>query len=249
MDQVLFYLVPIFLLSSILYAMVGQGGASAYLAFMALFGVPHQTLPPIALTCNIIASAGIIYHFHRAGHIKLRLFWPFVATSVPAAFIGGMIKVSQKEFTIILAIVLFIISLKSFFFQLDAKDVRTPPCKILIPVGLIIGALIGLVAGMIGIGGGVLLLPVITLLKWGKAKEAAIAGGLFTLVNSVAALVGHGIRGTIDLKFLIPLAVAVAIGSQIGGFLGAKKFSENTIQKIFSFIILIIAVRLLINLF
>jgi len=238
---------PIFAIIAFIYAVAGQGGASAYLAILALFNITYSKIPSLALACNIAASAGIVYHFYRAGHLRYRLVVPFIIGSIPAAFVGGILYVPEQAFKIILTILLFLISFRMFFWKADKYTVKIPSMVKAYTLGSIIGLIIGFLAGLVGFGGGILLLPVLVFLKWGNVKSAAVAAGLFTLVNSVSALIGHGIGGTIDWMFLGPLVLAVVVGSQIGAFLGAKKVSGAFIQKIFSIILFFVAARLLVS--
>ena len=247
MDDALLYLIPIFIFVSLIYSMIGQGGASAYLAFLALFNITYTSIPSTALACNIAAMIPVVYHFHRAGHVRFKLVIPFIIASIPTSFIGGIIDIPENLFLILLSIVLFILAVKSLFFvhkHDGVKEVSTPKLYI---IGLTIGAALGLLAGLIGIGGGIFLFPILLILKWATAKEAAIAGGLFTLANSVAGLIGHEIHGNLDWHLILPLMAAVITGSLIGSRLGAYKISAMTIQRIFAFVILAVAIRLIVG--
>lgn len=245
----LFYIAPIFFIIALVYATIGQGGASAYLAVLVLFGMQYETIPSVALACNIVATAGIVYRFRKAGFLKTRLVLPFIITSIPAAFIGGTIKIPENVFEIILIVVLFAISLRLFFWKADDEKIKRPSIAKTYLLGGLIGLILGLLAGLIGIGGGILLTPIIIFLRWGKVKEAAVAGGLFTFVNSIAGLVGHGVTGTVDYGLLIPLLVIVIIGSQIGAHLGSVRLKAAVIQKVLAVAMFIIALRLLVSIF
>jgi hypothetical protein len=247
MDPALIYIAPLFLVTALIYAMIGQGGASAYLAILALFNLQYKDIPPIALACNIVATIGIAYHFVRAGHLKIRLVLPFVITSVPAAFLGGTLDLPENFFKVLLICTLVIVAIRMFFWKRPKGEISHPSIKKAFIVGPLIGIFLGLLAGTIGIGGGVLLMPLIIILKWGKVKEAALAGGLFTLVNSVSGLIGHGTKESFDLQLLIPLVLVVFVGSQIGAHLGAKKISSGAVQKIFAVLLFSVAVRLLVG--
>lgn len=247
MGPSLLYIAPIFLATSILYSMIGQGGASAYLAILVLFNLPYQNIPPTALACNIIASLGIAFHFAKAGHLRWKLIIPFIITSVPAAFIGGTLRIPETAFEIILAVVLMLVSIKLFFWKSRREEIRFPSTKKAFIIGPIIGLFLGLLAGLIGIGGGILLTPILIFMKWGRPKKAALAGGLFTLANSVSGLIGHGTKGHIDYELIVPLALAVLAGSQIGAHLGAKKISSEFVQKIFAILLFVVSLRLFAN--
>lgn len=248
MDHLLIYLVPIFLVVAVIYSMIGQGGGSAYLAILALFNVPYNNLPSVALSCNVFATIVSVYHFYRAGYLKFRLIIPFLITSVPAAFIGGTISIPEKPFKIVLMCLLVIIALRTFFWNVHPSDIKFPSVKVAYTIGPLIGIVLGLLAGIVGIGGGIFLMPIIISLRWGSVKEGAVAGGLLTLLNSISGLIGHGAKGMIDWKFLLPLVIATVIGSQIGAHLGAKKLPSNVIQKIFAIILFAVALRLSVQL-
>ena len=247
MDSALIYIAPLFLVAALVFALIGQGGASAYLAILALFNLPYSDIPSIALACNIVAALGVAYHFVRAGHLKFRLILPFIITSVPAAFFGGTLEVPESLFRTLLIITLFVVAIR-FFFWKRPHEVRHPSIKMAYLIGPLIGIILGLLAGIIGIGGGILLMPLIIIFRWGSIREAALAGGLFTLVNSTSGLIGHGTKGSIDLQLLIPLALVVLVGSQIGAHLGAKKISARIVQRIFAVLLFGVAIRLLLNL-
>jgi uncharacterized membrane protein YfcA len=239
------YLIPIFAVTAFVYASVGLGGASMYLAVLALFHVPYQDIPPAALACNIIVTAGVTCHFWRAGHVKPRLILPFIVTSVPMTFVGAGIKLSEPVFYRILAVVLIIAAVRTFFFKEGAHVRHAAGTRTAFIYAPLAGAALGALAGMIGIGGGLFLLPVILLLGWGDAKESAAAAGAFTLVNSAAGLVAHGAAGRFDWAFILPLACAVFVGGQLGAHCGARRFSPNAVRKIFAVILFGVAVRLL----
>lgn len=246
-SHILLYLVPIFFLIALLYSMIGQGGGSAYLAALALTNIQYQNIPPAALACNIAVTVSTVYHFVKEGHLKYRLIVPFLITSIPAAFIGGTISIPEKIFKFLLIIILVLISLRTFFWKEGNKNVILPSIKTAYIWGPVIGLILGLISGIIGIGGGILLLPAILLLGWGDAKQGAVAGGIFTLINSVSALLGHGVKGIIDINLMVPLLIAVVIGGQIGSRLGARKLSAQTVQKVFAVILFGVAIRLAIN--
>lgn len=212
---------------------------------LALFHIPYQNIPSTALACNIIVTAGVVYHFWRAGHVRPRLILPFIVTSIPMTFVGAGIKISEPVFYKLLAAVLILAAIKTFFFKSDAQRHIASGSEVTFIYAPLVGALLGTLAGMIGIGGGLFLLPVVLLLGWGNAKEAAATAGSFTLVNSVSGLIAQGVGGEIDWMFILPLACAVIVGGQVGAHCGARRFSPSVVQKIFAVILLGVAVRLL----
>lgn len=244
MENILIYLIPLFAIVAFLYSSTGLGGASTYLAILALFNVPYTNIPPISLSCNIVVTLGVVYHFYKAGHFKLNIITPFIVTSIPAAFLGGMLKLPEMKFKLILALLLAVVALRIFFWRAKEHETKEPTKFGSFVIGPLAGAVLGLISGMVGVGGGLLLLPVIVFLKWGSAKEAAAAAGLFTLLNSVSGLVAHGMKGEMNWALLLPLLIAVVVGGQIGARLGARKFPVAVVQRIFACILMIVAIRL-----
>ena len=238
-----------FLVTAILYAAVGFGGGSTYNALLVLHGADYRILPAIALACNIIVVSGGVWHFGRAGHISLRRLAPFLVASVPAAWIGGRIAVSETLFIGLLGGALLISGLRLAFQRAPATDqiaAVTPP----LPLSLAIGGGLGLISGLVGIGGGIFLAPVLYFIKWGSAKTIAAACSLFILANSVSGLSGHLMKLQ-DLAIL-PLAIAywpllpaVFIGGQIGSWLGTRGLEPALIKRLTAVLILYVAARLL----
>jgi uncharacterized protein len=212
-------------LVAFLYASVGHGGASGYLALMSIFGVSLGVMKPTALTLNLVVAGVSFFQYYKSKHFKWRLFYPFAITSIPAAFIGGSISIETSLYKQILAILLLfsIFRLLGFFGNENSK---TKPLKLW--VGLVIGTLIGLLSGMIGIGGGVILSPIILLFHWGKMKSTAATSALFIWVNSIAAMGGILWSGQFKLDSQIPiLLLLVTLGGVIGGYFGNKKRSKK----------------------
>ena len=226
-----------------LYASVGHGGASGYLALMAVFSLSPEVMKPTALLLNLVVSAVAFYHYYKAGYFNKKLFLSFAISSVPAAFIGGLISVDANLYKKILGVLLLFAILKMLnVFGKEQVIVR----KIRIWQGLIIGAVIGLFSGMIGIGGGIILSPVILLFHWGKMKEAAAVSALFIWVNSASGLLGQlstGVSFTSETLLMVVLAV---FGGFFGSFYGSKKFKNNHLRVVLAFVLLLASVKLLI---
>jgi uncharacterized membrane protein YfcA len=221
-----------------LYASVGHGGASGYLAIMSLLSFPISSIKPISLTLNIIVSLIGAYNYIKAGYFDKRVFLAFAVTSIPLAFIGGMITLDPYWFKIFTGCFLVISALlllaKSYFVTTEnSKNVN-------IPVALVIGAMIGLLSGLLGVGGGIFLSPIIILLGWTTVRNASGISALFILCNSILGLAGHyvafkGIHATI-----LYWVVAVGIGGYAGAYYGSKKFN-NSMIIIFLFVVLLSA--------
>lgn len=243
----LIILIPTFLIISLVYSMVGLGGGSAYITAMVLAGISKETFPLIALGCNIIVSLLGFIRFRQAGFFCWRLFWPFAITSIPCAYIGGRLHVSDKVFTIVLAAALTVAAARMLFWKACSPNQKridpSPPLK------LIIGIILGLVAGVTGIGGGIYLIPVLLFLGWATQKEAAAVASLFIFVNSASGILGQASKGAVNWSLFLPLAAIVLIGGLIGSKIGATRLRGETLQKIVGVIMLIAVCKLMGRLF
>ena len=224
-----------------LYAAVGHGGASGYLALMALFGFAPETMKPTALLLNLFVAGVAFLHYAKSGYFNKKLFIAFAVASIPLAFVGGLIEVDAAIYKKVLAILLIFAILKMlnvFGKESDTiKDVK-------VWQGLSIGGIIGFFSGLIGIGGGIILSPVILLMKWGKMKEAAAVSALFIWVNSAAGLAGQYSSGVkIDYQAFVLVAIAL-VGGFLGGYLGSKKFNNNLLKYLLAVVLIIAAVKL-----
>ncbi len=227
---------------SFLYSSVGHGGASGYLALMALFSFAPENMKSTALLLNIaVAGISFIYYF-KAGHFNKKLFTVFAITSIPMAYAGGTLEVDASVYKKILAVLLVFAILKMLnIFGKENTIVR--PVKLW--YGLITGAVIGFFSGLIGIGGGIILTPIILLLHWGKMKEAAAVSALFIWVNSIAGLFGQ-IQSGITMKSESLLLVGLAIvGGLLGGYYGSKKINNEKLRYILAFTLIIACAKLI----
>lgn len=226
---------------AVLYSSVGHGGASGYLAVMAFLSVAPTITRPTALVLNLfVASIGAI-QFYRAGHFSWNLFWPFAVTSIPTAFLGGMIMLPTNVYKILLGLVLLFAAFRlawSF-----SKDVDPVPPKIWI--ALICGAAMGLLSGLVGVGGGIFLTPLLLLMNWSETKTAAGISALFILVNSAAGLLGNYQQVSVlpsDVWFWIGAAIA---GGLVGSLLGSRKFESLMLRRVLAAVLLFAAVKLI----
>jgi len=224
-----------------MYAAVGHGGASGYLALMALFGFAPETMKPTALLLNLFVAAISFIHYAKSGYFNKKLFLSFAIASIPLAFVGGLIEVDASIYKKVLAVLLIFAILKMlnvFGKESDTiKDVK-------VWQGLSIGGIIGFFSGLIGIGGGIILSPIILLMKWGKMKESAAVSALFIWVNSAAAMGGQLSSGVkIDAQAFLLVGIAV-IGGFLGGYLGSKKFNNQGLRYMLAFVLLIACVKL-----
>ncbi len=224
-----------------LYASVGHGGASGYLALMALFSFPPETMKPTALLLNLFVAGIAFYHYYKAGHFSFKLFIPFALTSIPMSFIGGMMKIDAHIYNKILALLLLFAILKMLnVFGKESEHIK----DLKLWQGLVVGGIIGLFSGLIGIGGGIILTPVILLLHWGKMKEAAAVSALFIWVNSASGLFGQFTSGvTLTSQSYVLVAIAL-VGGFFGSYYGSKKFNNQSLRYLLAIILIIASVKL-----
>lgn len=230
------------LIIAILYASVGHGGASGYLALMALFSMNPDFMKPSALLLNVFVSSISFYAFYRNGYFKLKLLWPFIVTSIPFAFLGGLLTVEPSIYKIILGIFLLFAVSRMLFAKKIIKGITR---ELIIGYALIIGAVIGFLSGLIGIGGGIILSPIILLFGWGNVKETAAVSAVFILVNSISGLSGlylHGLNFRPDILYM---AIAGVLGGLIGARLGSKYISEQILRYLLSFVLFFAAIKLI----
>ncbi|GAL65915.1 sulfite exporter TauE/SafE family protein [Jejuia pallidilutea] len=226
---------------SFLYSSVGHGGASGYLALMALFSFAPETMKPTALLLNIFVAGISFYYYYREGYFNKKLFLSFAVASIPLAYFGGTLEVNASIYKKILAVLLIFAILKMLnVFGKESENIK----EMKLWQGLVVGAIIGFFSGLIGIGGGIILTPVILVLHWGKMKEAAAVSALFIWVNSVAGLLGQFQSG-IALESGSFLLVAIAlIGGVLGGYYGSKKINNKKLRYILAFVLSIACAKL-----
>lgn len=224
-----------------LYSSVGHGGASGYLALMALFSFAPDVMKPTALLLNLFVAAISFYHYFKGGFFNKKLFLAFAIGSVPLAFIGGMITIDVVIYKKILAVLLIFAILKMLnVFGTENKKIK----DVKVWQGLLIGSSIGFFSGLIGIGGGIILTPIILLMSWGRMKEAAAVSALFIWVNSASGMIGQLSSGVkIDPQAFILVGVAV-VGGFLGGYYGSKKFDNTLLRYLLAFVLVIASVKL-----
>ena len=227
---------------SFLYASVGHGGASGYLALMALFSFAPEVMKPTALLLNLFVAGIAFYYYYKEGYFNKKLFLSFAVASIPMAFIGGMIEVDASLYKKILGVLLVFAILKMLnVFGKESTKIK----DIKIWQGLIVGGAIGFFSGLIGIGGGIILSPVILLLHWGKMKEAAAVSALFIWVNSAAAIIGQMSSGVVISSQSFVLVAIAIVGGFLGGYLGSKKINNQNLRYILAFVLIIASAKLL----
>ena len=236
----------LFFLTAILYSSVGFGGGSTYLALLFIWGVPYTIFPIIALGCNIIVVSGSCFNYMRAGNLNLKLLIPYLIGSIPLSFIGGSIPIEKQFFEILLFIVLlvagFLLLINFNSYGDKEKSYKNLPYFI----SIIIGAILGFISGIVGIGGGIFLSPILFLLKVAKPKHIITAASLFILINSIFGIIGQ-LNKSIYFKEIYPyfyLLIVVLIGGQIGNYLNLKVFPTRFLALITSALVFFVAIRL-----
>ncbi|WP_435162489.1 sulfite exporter TauE/SafE family protein [Candidatus Pelagibacter bacterium nBUS_25] len=235
-----------FLITSILYSSVGFGGGSTYLALMLIWEIPFYIIPILALCCNIIVVSGNSINYIKSGNFSLNLLLPYVVGSVPLAFFGASLSISKELFEILLFIILAIAGIlllnKSKFFDSNKIKINQIPKKI----SILIGCVIGFISGIVGIGGGIFLSPILFLIKAGYPKQIATTASLFILINSIFGVAGQLTKDIVLNQFLNfwPLFLVVFMGGQIGNFLNIKFLSNKTLSLITSLLVIFVAIRM-----
>ena len=236
----LFYFLLFFV--AFLYASVGHGGASGYLALMALFKMSQEIMKPTALLLNLFVSLTSFIQFYRGKHFNWRLFLPFAIASVPMAFVGGLISIDTFVYKKILGILLLIPIIRFLFFaNISIKDIK----KSNIALSILIGAAIGFLSGLIGIGGGIILSPVLLLLKWSDMKQTAAISALFIFVNSLSGLAGQLTKGIHFSPDMYTYVAVAFIGGICGAYFGSLKFKSNILKYLLAVVLMVAAYKLL----
>lgn len=243
-----FYLLLIsFFIIALVYSSVGFGGGSSYLALMAqpFFALMPEVIRPTALLCNIIVVTGGSVIFYRQGKLSWKEIWPFLIASVPMAFVGGFWKLQDSVFFILLGFTLLIASV-FLWIQQDVKRVSSWRMDNTINKA-VLGGVIGFLSGLVSIGGGIFLAPILHFLHWAEAKKISALASVFILVNSISGLIGQFSRGlpNLDWPLMGSLLLAVFVGGQIGSRLGAKKFKPIYVRRITALLILIASLNIL----
>jgi uncharacterized protein len=227
-------------IAAALYAAVGHGGASAYLAVMGLFGMAPQEMKPIALTLNIAVSALAFVAFWRAGHFRSNLFWPLVTTSIPAAFVGGFLSSPDPVFKIILALALIFGAWRLAFRKQENQAANSRPKAY---ICALLGLGIGFISGLIGIGGGIFLTPLLIFFGWASPKNAAAISAAFICVNSIAGLAGFASKGGSLPNIAWFLLPAVLAGAWLGSRWGSRFASFPSLQRALALVLIIAAAK------
>ena len=241
MGAELIYLVPIFFLIAMIYSSAGFGGGSSYLAVLSLFSFEFTAIRMIALLCNIAVASGSVWIFYRKGFLNFRKILPILLLSMPFAYLGGSMKINQKFFYVLLGLTLLVAAIMMLISK-NERTVDLPRYS-----NAIIGGGIGFLSGLIGIGGGIFLSPLLYLSRWAEAKTIAATTAAFILINSISGLTGQVITNgfQIDFSTAVVLILSVIFGGQIGARFTAGKVNPKIVRRITSVIILLVAIRIL----
>ena len=236
----------LFFVTAVLYSSVGFGGGSTYLALLLIWGVPYFIFPLIALSCNIIVVSGNCFNYIRAGNLNLKLLIPYLIGSIPLAFIGGSLPIEKRLFEILLFLVLAtagILLLLNFRSYDDKKEsYRNVP----IIISILIGGVLGFISGVVGIGGGIFLSPILFLIKAGKPKHIVTTASLFILINSFSGIMGQITKNAVlnEISNYWYLLLIVLVGGQLGNFLNLKIFPTRILALVTAGLVLFVAIRM-----
>jgi len=243
MESIQILFLAVLLVVAFMYASIGHGGASGYLALMAIFGIETNLMKGSALILNIFVAGVAFYHYQKNGHFKWKIFWPFALTSIPFAFLGGTISLDPSLYKKILGVFLIFAVLR--IIGVLGKD-NEESNELKLWIALLIGSFIGFFSGLIGIGGGIILSPLILLLHWANMKQTAAISALFILVNSASGLIGLTFSGFEYYdKIYIWIAVAFS-GGVLGAYLGAKIFNNKILKYVLAMVLGTASIKLII---
>jgi len=227
------------LTAAFLYSAVGHGGASAYIAAMALAGIAPAEMRPVALQLNVLVSALATYKFCKAGHFQWGLFWPFAVTSIPAAYLGGAITLPGTAYKILVGLVLLYAGWQLWWSARASEELRATR-TLSIPLSMVIGAALGVLSGLTGVGGGIFLSPLLLLMGWAATKRTSATSAPFILVNSLAGLAAGLITNPVPPPdYAWWLMGAVLIGGWIGSEYGSRRFANPLIRQVLAVVLAI----------
>lgn len=231
------------LIVAYLYSSIGHGGASGYLSVMALFSLAPETMKSSALAMNLFVSGIAFVNYYRAGYFKWGLIWPFLITSIPFAYLGARINVSELAFNTVLVFFLVLAIIRLLFIKTVDPDALR---KWNIPLFILIGALLGFFSGIIGIGGGIILTPVLIMFRWSTLKQAAAVSALFIFLNSVSGLFSIYSKGLELPEHFVFWVISVVAGALIGGWVGSRKIKPEILRYVLAVVLLLACIKVFI---
>jgi len=241
----------LFFVTAALYSSVGFGGGSTYLALLLIWNMPYLVFPVIALFCNIIVVSGNCFNYIRSGNLNVKLLIPYLIGSIPLAYIGGSLPIEKKLFEILLFLVL---SIAGIFLLMNFKsyDGKTKSYKKIPTIfSVMIGGALGFVSGVVGIGGGIFLSPILFLIRAGKPKHIVTTASLFILINSISGIFGQLTKNSVfnEVTNYWYLFLAVLVGGQVGNFLNLKIFPTRTLSLVTAILVIFVAIRMSFKIF
>jgi uncharacterized membrane protein YfcA len=229
------------------YASVGHGGASAYLAAMALAGVAPAEMRPVALALNVLVSSLATWKFWRAGHFRWSLFWPFAVVSIPLAYVGGAITLPGQAYKVLVGAVLLYAAWQLWLSGRSGDEMRAPRQPPL-QWAMLIGAAMGLLAGLTGVGGGIFLSPLLLMLGWAGTKQTSAVAAPFILVNSLAGLAAIAVaKGTALPGYVAILAPAVLVGGWLGAEYGSRRFANPVVRRVLAVVLALAGAKMILT--
>jgi uncharacterized membrane protein YfcA len=241
LDSALFlWLLASIAVAATLYSSVGHGGASGYLAAMALFGVSSTIMKPAALTMNIVVAALVFVRLWRAGYFNAALFWPFAVASIPLAFLGGAYRVHERTYQYLLGAVLLVAAWRLLLASHEPSTRSAPRWRVALPVG----AGLGFVSGLTGVGGGIFLSPLLLFLRWANMRTTATVSAAFILVNSLAGLAGLLSTGVALPSRLAAMILAALAGAIVGSELAVRRLAPVRLRQLLGVVLVIAAMKM-----
>lgn len=236
----------LFFVTAVLYSSVGFGGGSTYLALLLIWGVPYFIFPLIALSCNIIVVSGNCFNYIRAGNLNLKLLIPYLIGSIPLAFIGGSLPIEKRLFEILLFLVLAIAGILLLLNFRSYDDKEESYRNVPIIISILIGGVLGFISGVVGIGGGIFLSPILFLIRVGKPKHIVTTASLFILINSFSGIMGQITKNAVlnEISNYWYLLLIVLVGGQLGNFLNLKIFPTRILALVTAGLVLFVAIRM-----
>ena len=237
--SIVIFLATGMLVAAFLYASVGHGGASAYIAAMAFAGIAPAEMRPVALQLNVLVSAIATVKFYRAGHFRWSLFWPFAMVSIPAAYLGGAIVLPGTAYKILVGLVLLYAGWQLWWSARAGEELR-PTRPIPLPLAMVIGAVLGVLSGLTGVGGGIFLSPLLLLFGWAGTKQTSAVAAPFILVNSIAGLAAGLVRNPVlPPDYAWWLMATVVIGGWAGAEYGSRRFANPLIRQLLGAVLVV----------